>query len=84
MASQQSFSDSDAPLVLRPVDGDGAGTTTARHAFFDNAKILAIVLVVCGHTWGPLSEDVGDFRVLRSLYMVVYLFHMPLFIVICG
>ncbi|GAB2901769.1 acyltransferase family protein [Streptomyces mayteni] len=52
-----------------------------RDAFFDNAKYLAIVLVAVGHAWEPLR---GDSRVVTALYMAVYAFHMPAFIVISG
>ncbi|MGQ4390106.1 acyltransferase family protein [Streptomyces sp. SAS_270] len=52
-----------------------------RDAFFDNAKYLAIVLVAMGHAWEPLR---GGSRSVAALYMVVYAFHMPAFIVISG
>jgi fucose 4-O-acetylase-like acetyltransferase len=52
-----------------------------RDAFFDNAKYLAIVLVAIGHAWEPLRD--GS-RAVSALYMVVYAFHMPAFIVISG
>ncbi|MFE9097651.1 acyltransferase family protein [Streptomyces sp. NPDC007264] len=52
-----------------------------RDAFFDNAKYLAIVLVAMGHSWDPMK---GDSRVLQALYMFVYAFHMPAFILISG
>jgi fucose 4-O-acetylase-like acetyltransferase len=52
-----------------------------RDAFFDNAKYLAIVLVAVGHSWEPLK---GDSRILEGLYMVVYAFHMPAFIIVSG
>ncbi|MCL7430121.1 acyltransferase family protein [Streptomyces sp. YS415] len=52
-----------------------------RDAFFDNAKFLAIVLVAVGHAWEPLK---GDSRILEGLYMAVYAFHMPAFIIISG
>ena len=55
--------------------------TKPRDAFFDNAKYLAILLVAIGHSWEPLK---GDSRALQGLYMVVYSFHMPAFIVISG
>ncbi|WP_377270750.1 acyltransferase family protein [Peterkaempfera sp. SMS 1(5)a] len=55
-----------------------------RDPFFDNAKLLAVVLVVWGHSWGPLVGDPEHYRGLRAAYLVVYLFHMPLFIMICG
>ncbi|ARP74069.1 hypothetical protein LK07_11035 [Streptomyces pluripotens] len=52
-----------------------------RDAFFDNAKYLAIVLVAMGHSWEPLKSES---RFLAGMYMVVYAFHMPAFIVISG
>jgi fucose 4-O-acetylase-like acetyltransferase len=52
-----------------------------RDAFFDNAKYLAIVLVAMGHAWEPLTDHS---RAAEALYMVVYTFHMPAFIIISG
>ncbi|MFJ5265207.1 acyltransferase family protein [Streptomyces sp. NPDC088387] len=52
-----------------------------RDAFFDNAKYLAIVLVAMGHAWEPLRSES---RTVTALYMLVYAFHMPAFIVISG
>ncbi|MDG4856700.1 acyltransferase family protein [Streptomyces sp. T-3] len=52
-----------------------------RDAFFDNAKYLAIVLVAMGHAWEPLRDDS---RAAAALYIAVYTFHMPAFIVISG
>ncbi|MGW8401658.1 acyltransferase family protein [Streptomyces lydicus] len=52
-----------------------------RNAFFDNAKYLAIVLVAMGHSWEPLTD--GS-RTAEALYMTVYTFHMPAFIIISG
>ncbi|MEQ4725866.1 acyltransferase family protein [Nonomuraea sp. B19D2] len=57
-----------------------AEPVTARDPFFDNAKYLAIVLVVCGH----LIEDQRGAAIPHALYFYVYLFHMPLFIVLSG
>lgn len=59
--------------------GDAAGS--GRNAFFDNAKYLAIVLVAMGHSWEPLT---GQSRTAGALYMTVYAFHMPAFIIISG
>ncbi|WP_448316942.1 acyltransferase family protein [Streptomyces sp. CO7] len=59
----------------------GLGAPASRDAFFDNAKFLAILLVAIGHAWEPLRE--GDRGVL-ALYMFVYAFHMPAFIVVSG
>ncbi|WP_346345637.1 acyltransferase family protein [Streptomyces sp. SID5643] len=52
-----------------------------RDAFFDNAKYLAIVLVAVGHAWEPLRQ--GS-RTVTALYMLVYAFHMPAFIIVSG
>ncbi|MFE2583632.1 acyltransferase family protein [Streptomyces sp. NPDC059378] len=52
-----------------------------RDSFFDNAKYLAIVLVAVAHSWEPLK---GDSRILQGVYMVVYAFHMPAFVIISG
>lgn len=61
--------------------GDGPAQAAPRDPFFDNAKYLAIVLVAVGHTWTPLREDS---RAASALYMFVYAFHMPAFILIAG
>ncbi|MEO5873591.1 MAG: acyltransferase family protein [Streptosporangiaceae bacterium] len=52
-----------------------------RDPFFDNAKYLAILLVAIGHAIVGLRHQVV---VADALYFYVYLFHMPLFIVITG
>lgn len=54
-----------------------------RDPYYDNAKLLAVVLVVCGHFWEPLIEQSGQ-RHLKALYLLVYAFHMPAFILISG
>src|SRR3954467_2045419 len=51
-----------------------------RDPFFDNAKFMAIVLVVAGHS----IVDLRDVRVAHAAYLFVYTFHMPVFIVITG
>ncbi|GGZ18303.1 acyltransferase family protein [Streptomyces poonensis] len=58
-----------------------AGPVKQRDAFFDNAKYLAIVFVAMGHVWQPLT---AHSRAAEALYMVVYTFHMPAFILISG
>lgn len=55
--------------------------SAGRDPFFDNAKYLAIVLVAMGHAWEPLT---GHSRAAGALYLLVYTFHMPAFIVISG
>ncbi|MFJ6184500.1 acyltransferase family protein [Streptomyces sp. NPDC092295] len=61
--------------------GDPHATSTRRDPFFDNAKYLAIVLVAVAHFWEPVMD--GS-RATRALYLVVYAFHMPAFILISG
>ena len=52
-----------------------------RDPLLDNVKFLTIVLVVCGHAWGPLREHS---RAAEALYMTVFTFHMPAFIIVSG
>ena len=52
-----------------------------RSAYFDNAKAILIYLVVLGHL---LSGYLGANEYLDTLYLIIYLFHMPAFIVISG
>ncbi|MER5182061.1 acyltransferase family protein [Streptomyces sp. NPDC002896] len=67
----------------RAPSGSAPGNKPAkqRDAFFDNAKYLAIVLVAMGHAWEPLTDHS---RAAEALYMTVYTFHMPAFILISG
>ncbi|MCZ4510790.1 acyltransferase family protein [Streptomyces sp. ActVer] len=61
--------------------GPGAKPAKQRDAYFDNAKYLAVVFVAMGHAWEPLTDQS---RAAEALYMVVYSFHMPAFILISG
>ncbi|WP_256103313.1 acyltransferase family protein [Streptomyces sp. ODS05-4] len=71
--------------AARPAGGDAAGSAgparRARDPFFDNAKYLAIVLVAIAHSWELVMD--GS-RTTRAVYMVVYTFHMPAFILVSG
>jgi fucose 4-O-acetylase-like acetyltransferase len=58
--------------------GGGGGL---RDSYFDNAKYLAIVLVAAAHAWEPFWDDS---RAATALYLFVYTFHMPAFIMISG
>ncbi|MFC4609643.1 acyltransferase family protein [Streptomyces maoxianensis] len=69
-----------APAVPAPAE-KAAAKSTRRDAYFDNAKYLAMVLVAVAHAWEPVME--GS-RSTRALYMLVYTFHMPAFIVVSG
>ncbi|WP_399925348.1 acyltransferase family protein [Streptomyces kanamyceticus] len=65
----------------RRAAGRAAKPAKQRDAFFDNAKYLAIVLVAMAHAWEPLTDHS---RAAEALYMTVYTFHMPAFILISG
>jgi fucose 4-O-acetylase-like acetyltransferase len=56
-------------------------SSSMRSLYFDNAKFILIFLVVFGHVISPLKSN-DDF--LFSLYLVIFLFHMPAFILISG
>ncbi|MDI3388555.1 acyltransferase family protein [Streptomyces sp. B-S-A8] len=71
----------DTPTAANTQNASGAKPAKQRDAFFDNAKYLAIVLVAMGHAWEPLTD--GS-RAAEALYMTVYTFHMPAFILISG
>ncbi|MBO1003653.1 acyltransferase family protein [Pseudogracilibacillus auburnensis] len=52
-----------------------------RNAYFDNAKILLISLVVFGHLIQPFTSDSEG---IGTLYTWIYTFHMPAFILLAG
>jgi fucose 4-O-acetylase-like acetyltransferase len=58
----------------------GEGKDRVRDPFLDNAKFLAIILVVTGH----LIEGLRDVPAAHALYFYGYMFHMPLFITLSG
>ena len=60
--------------------GDGS----ARDPFFDNAKFLAVALVVIGHAWEPLRGAYVGGRTLAAAQSFIYAFHLPVFVVMCG
>jgi fucose 4-O-acetylase-like acetyltransferase len=76
-----------APSTVSPASPATASRTASpgaavavRDPFLDNAKFLAIILVVTGH----LIEDLRDVPVAHALYFFGYTFHMPLFITLSG
>ncbi|HEV7964908.1 MAG TPA: acyltransferase family protein [Actinoplanes sp.] len=74
---------SSTTLTAAPAAAPVGGQRPARRGrdpFFDNAKFLAIVLVVAGHS----IVNLRDVRFAHALYLFVYTFHMPVFIVITG
>lgn len=52
-----------------------------RNHQIDNAKFLMMFLVVVGHFMEPLIDQNS---VIKSLWMCIYSFHMPLFVMISG
>lgn len=52
-----------------------------RVALFDNLKGLLIMLVVCGHMVHPVHNSNP---MLSACFDVIYLFHMPMFVLISG
>ena len=72
-----------APVALRErlPEKRAKPTSARRDPYFDNAKYLTIVLVVCGHAWEPLTH--GS-RAATAAYLTVYAFHMPAFALISG
>ncbi|MFD6281008.1 acyltransferase family protein [Streptomyces sp. NPDC060209] len=64
-----------------PARTEAPAPAKRRDAYFDNVKYLAIVLVAVAHAWEPVMD--GS-RTTRALYMVVYTFHMPAFILVSG
>ncbi|MQA02655.1 MAG: acyltransferase family protein [Streptosporangiales bacterium] len=63
-----------------PTSSVGVERPPARDPLLDNAKFLAIALVVVGHAIEPLR----DVPAANSAYMAIYAFHMPVFILIAG
>lgn len=55
--------------------------TRNRSAYFYNVKFILIFLVVLGHIISPFK---GGDKVLFTSYSVIFLFHMPAFILISG
>lgn len=52
----------------------------AREPYLDNVKFVLIALVVTGHSLVPtLAADSA-----RATYLFIYVFHMPLFVIISG
>lgn len=70
--------------VLVQTAPDRTVRPAGRDPYFDNAKFLAVALVVIGHAWEPLrSAGVGG-RLLAASQTFVYAFHLPVFALICG
>lgn len=55
--------------------------TKQREFYFDNARLYLIILVVFGHL---LRSYIDESPFLYALYMFIYSFHMPAFVLISG
>lgn len=53
----------------------------ARNSYWDNLKGLLILLVVCGHL---CERYIDDSALLKHLWILIYSFHMPLFVFVNG
>lgn len=68
-----------SPLAT-PVPAPRSDAGGGRDHYFDNAKLLLMVVVVFGHA---LALAPGT-RAVHTVYMTVYAFHMPAFLIISG
>ncbi|WP_149259119.1 acyltransferase family protein [Actinomadura sp. K4S16] len=69
-----------APTAAAPDAAAPKPAPRARDAYFDNAKFFTAVLVVVGHFWSQF----GDSRAAHAAYVVLYAFHMPVFVFVSG
>jgi fucose 4-O-acetylase-like acetyltransferase len=77
---QQAQPQAQAQAQRRDAAAPGGKPRKQRDAHLDNVKFLGVILVVCGH----VLEDFRDVTGVHALYMFIYMFHMPLFIVLAG
>jgi fucose 4-O-acetylase-like acetyltransferase len=57
------------------------GEYMSREPYFDNVKAILIILVVFGHI---LSKIIYESEWVASIYLFIYLFHMPAFVLVAG
>lgn len=55
-------------------------TPRVRDPYLDNVKLIGVVLVVVGHFWTALRAEPS----VASAYLLLYLFHMPVFVLMAG
>ena len=72
---------SGGPYGLRAVEPAKAPAAPVRHPYWDNARFAAVVLVIVGHATLKL---IAASDVAYSLYLFVYLFQVPAFVLISG
>ena len=56
-------------------------SVNVRNAYWDNLKGILILLVVCGHL---CERYISDSDLLKHIWILIYSFHMPLFIFVNG
>src|SRR5688572_11072327 len=56
------------------------GRPATRDPFFDNAKLLLVMLVVIGHSWVLMPEAPSAF----PAYTFLYAWHVPAFVLVTG
>lgn len=72
----------DAPTTPQKSATSAANSQAAhRDPFLDNARYWVMLLVVVGHVLTALIDEVDA---ARAVYRWIYLFHMPVFILISG
>jgi fucose 4-O-acetylase-like acetyltransferase len=57
-----------------------SGPARSRDAFFDNAKMVLVTLVVVGHAWTLFPDVPGD----DPVYHFLYAWHVPAFVLVTG
>jgi len=67
--------------LMEKGENEAPQKTDQRDPFFDNAKFILITLVVIGHTYTSLMDHS---ELVYTAYLLIYSFHMPLFILISG
>ncbi len=69
-----------APTAGAGPGAPGAPARAARDPWFDNAKMLLVILVVVGHSWMLVPQS--DLR--DHLYDFLYAWHVPAFVLVTG
>lgn len=52
----------------------------SRDPYLDNVKLIGVLLVVVGHFWTAQRDD----QTVAAAYLLLYLFHMPVFVLVAG
>ncbi|QNN51385.1 acyltransferase family protein [Nocardioides mesophilus] len=57
-----------------------SGRPSSRDAYFDNAKLVLVTLVVVGHAWTLIPDTSSS----APTYYALYAFHVPAFVLVTG